>query len=66
MSLSTVVSILAAIALLLPGFTVVQLSAARGVRGSRSDLELALRALAYALVIPRVCLVDRPAGRTGR
>lgn len=51
MTLTTAVSVLAAIALLLPGFIVVELSAARGARSSRSDLELALRALAYALII---------------
>lgn len=49
--LNTAVSVLAAIALLAPGFIIVELSAARSVRSSRSDLELALRALVYALVI---------------
>jgi hypothetical protein len=49
--LSTAVSILAAIALLMPGFIVAELSVARSARSSRSDLELALRALAYALII---------------
>lgn len=42
---------LAAIALLLPGFIIVELSTARGARASRSDLELALRALTYALLV---------------
>lgn len=51
MTLTTAISVLVAVALLLPGFIVVELSAARGVRSSRSDLELALRALAYALAI---------------
>jgi hypothetical protein len=49
--LTTAVSVLAAIALLLPGFIIVELSAARGARSSRSDLELALRALTYALIV---------------
>lgn len=49
--MNTAISVLAAIALLLPGFVVVELSLARGARSSRSDLELALRALTYALVI---------------
>ncbi len=44
-------SVLAAIALLLPGFIIAELSLARGARSSRSDLELALRALSYALVV---------------
>ena len=63
--LSTAVSILAAFALLMPGFIVAELSSARGARASRSDLELALRALAYTLVIHifasqwTVWLVDR-------
>lgn len=49
--LNTAVSVLAAIALLLPGFIIVELSLARGARSSRSDLELALRALTYALIV---------------
>jgi len=49
--LTTAVAILAAVALLLPGFIVAELAIARGARSSRSDLELALRALSYALVI---------------
>jgi hypothetical protein len=49
--LSTAVSILAAVALLMPGFIVAELSVARSARSSRSDLELALRALAYTLII---------------
>jgi Family of unknown function (DUF6338) len=49
--LNTALSILAAVALLMPGFIVVEVSAARSVRSSRSDLELALRALVYAVVI---------------
>lgn len=63
--LSTAVSILAAIALLMPGFIVVEISTARSARSSRSDLELALRALAYTLIVHLVFiawtadLVDR-------
>ncbi len=49
--LDTAVSILAAIALLMPGFIVAEISVARSARSSRSDLELALRALAYTLII---------------
>lgn len=49
--LSTAVAILAALALLMPGFVIAELSAARSARSSRSDLELALRALAYTLVL---------------
>lgn len=55
--LSTAVSILASIALLMPGFIVVEISAARSARSSRSDLELALRALAYTLIIHLVFAV---------
>lgn len=47
----TAVSILAAIALLMPGFIIAELSVARSARSSRSDLELALRALAYTLIV---------------
>jgi Family of unknown function (DUF6338) len=49
--LGTAVSILAAIALLMPGFIIAELSVARSARSSRSDLELALRALAYTLIV---------------
>jgi hypothetical protein len=49
--LNTTVSILAAIALLMPGFIVTELSVVRSARSSRSDLEIALRAIAYTLVI---------------
>jgi hypothetical protein len=49
--LSTTAAIISAIALLMPGFIVTELSVARSARGSRSDLELALRALSYTLVI---------------
>ncbi len=49
--LDTAISILAAIALLMPGFIVAELSVVRSARPRRSDLELALRALAYALIL---------------
>jgi hypothetical protein len=49
--LTTAVSVLAAIALLLPGFIIVELSLARAARTRRGDLELALRALTYALLV---------------
>jgi hypothetical protein len=49
--LTTTVAILSAIALLMPGFIIAELSVARSARASRSDLELALRALSYTLVL---------------
>jgi hypothetical protein len=49
--LTTAAAVLAAIALLMPGFIIAELSVARSARGSRSDLELALRALSYTLVV---------------
>jgi hypothetical protein len=49
--LSTATAIVATIGLLMPGFIIAELSVARSARGSRSDLELALRALSYALVV---------------
>jgi hypothetical protein len=49
--LTTAVSIFAAIALLMPGFIIAELSLAGAARSSRSDLELALRAIAYAVVV---------------
>lgn len=49
--LSTAVSILAAIALLMPGFIIAEVSIVRAARSSRSDLELALRALTYTLIV---------------
>jgi len=63
--LTTAVAVLAAIALLLPGFIIVEVAIARGARSSRSDLELALRALSYALLVHlvfgvwTVWLIDR-------
>jgi hypothetical protein len=49
--LTTAVAVLSAIALLMPGFIIAELSVARSARRSRSDLELALRALSYTLVL---------------
>lgn len=49
--LTTVVAVFAAIALLVPGFVVAEIAIARSARSSRSDLELALRALVFALLI---------------
>ncbi len=49
--LSTSAAILSAIALLMPGFVIAELSVARSARGSRSDLELSLRALSYTVVV---------------
>src|SRR5665811_2062329 len=49
--LSTAASVLAAVALLMPGFIIAELSVVRSARSSRSDLELALRALAYTLIV---------------
>ncbi len=52
--LSSVVAILAAVGLLMPGFIITELSSVGFVRSSRSDLELALRALAFTLIIQLV------------
>ena len=49
--LTTAISLFAAIALLMPGFIVAELSLAGAARSSRSDLELALRAIAYAVCV---------------
>lgn len=49
--MNTSAAILSAIALLMPGFIIAELSVARSARGSRSDLELALRSLSYTLLI---------------
>lgn len=49
--LTTAVAIVSAIALLSPGFLIIELSQARGARSTRSDLELALRAISYAVVV---------------
>lgn len=49
--LTTAFSVLAALALLVPGFIIVELSLARSARWSRGDLGLALRAIAYALAV---------------
>jgi hypothetical protein len=49
--LNTAVSILAAVALLMPGFIIAELGGGRSPRSSRSDLELALRALAFTIVV---------------
>src|SRR5271155_1573986 len=49
--LGTPIAILAAVALLMPGFIVAELALAGNAKGPRSDLELALRALAYTVVL---------------
>lgn len=49
--LTTAISVLAAVALLSPGFVVVELSEARRARARRSDLELTLRALVYSVLV---------------
>ncbi|MDQ6915523.1 MAG: DUF6338 family protein [Actinomycetota bacterium] len=49
--LSTIAGIVAAVALLLPGFTVAELAKSGRARARESDLEMALRALFYALAI---------------
>jgi hypothetical protein len=49
--LNTALSILAAIALLMPGFIVAELSSNPSGRSPRSDLELALLMLSYTLVV---------------
>ena len=52
--LSTAVSILAAVALLMPGFIVTELGLSRSPRSKRGDLELALRSLPYTLFVQLV------------
>jgi Family of unknown function (DUF6338) len=47
----TPIAILAAVALLMPGFIVAELALARSAKGRRSDLELALRALVYTVML---------------
>src|SRR4051794_26469913 len=49
--LTTATAIFSAIGLLMPGFIIAEMSVARSARGSRSELELALRALSYTLVV---------------
>lgn len=49
--LTTAISVLAAVALLSPGFVIVELSEARRARARRSDLELMLRALVYSVLV---------------
>jgi uncharacterized membrane protein YidH (DUF202 family) len=49
--LDTPVAVLAALALLMPGFVIAELALAGSARGPRGDLEIALRSLAYTLVI---------------
>jgi hypothetical protein len=49
--LGTPIAILAAVALLMPGFIVAELALAGSAKARRSDLELALRALAYTVVL---------------
>jgi hypothetical protein len=49
--LSTSFAIVAVIALLMPGFVIAELSLARSARSSRSELELALRSVVYALIV---------------
>jgi hypothetical protein len=48
---TTAVAVLAGVALLVPGFVVAELAATGRARTKGSDLELALRALIYALII---------------
>jgi hypothetical protein len=48
---TTAVAVLAGVALLVPGFVVAELAATGRARTKGSDLELALRALIYALLI---------------
>ena len=49
--LSTTIAVLAAIALLMPGFIVAELAQSGSARAPRSDLEIALRALVYTIVL---------------
>lgn len=48
---TTTISILGAVALLSPGFLIVELSDARRARAKRSDLELTLRSLVYSVLV---------------
>lgn len=48
---TTAIAILGAVALLSPGFLIVELSDARRARAKRSDLELTLRALVYSVLV---------------
>lgn len=48
---NTVVGVLVAVAVVLPGFVIAELSLVGRARAARSDLELVLRALFYALVL---------------
>ena len=48
---STVTGVIIAIALLLPGFVIAELSLVGRARAQMSDLELVLRALFYALIL---------------
>lgn len=47
----TVVGVLVAVAVVLPGFVIAELSVVGRARAARSDLELVLRALFYALLL---------------
>jgi hypothetical protein len=66
--LSTTAGILAAVALLLPGFLVAEISRSGRARGQETDLELILRSLFFALLIQVVfawwtrLLVDKTDG----
>jgi len=51
---STVAGILVAVAVVLPGFVIAELSVVGRARAARSDLELVLRALFYALILHSV------------
>lgn len=48
---TTAIAILGAVALLSPGFLIVELSGARRARAKRSDLELTLRAPVYSVLV---------------
>lgn len=48
---TTAIAILGAVALLSPGFLIVEFSDARRARARRSDLELSLRALVYSVLV---------------
>jgi hypothetical protein len=56
--LGTPIAILAAVALLMPGFIVAELALAGSAKARRSDLELALRALAYTVVLHLIFVLD--------
>jgi len=63
--LSTSIAVLAAIALLMPGFIVAELAQAGSARAPRSDLEISLRALVYTIFL-HLLFIEWTASRLGQ